>query len=198
MNRLKLTRVLDFLDKFVERVGKIDSVLIIFMLIITALVVVGRSVRGVELWLEQTGEIGAGTGEEPGATGDPIGVYTAMHAVYVVLGAAYILNTGGHITLDVLSRRFSPKVKAIVDSLVYPLLIFTVFVMMWMVAARVPEELESWMSWRELFSAGVMKRFWSGDTWLIAVWPIGMALLLISSLARWARSLLAVVPGGSR
>lgn len=56
----------------------------------------------------------------------------ALNAAVFLLGASYALQQGEHVRIDVFSRRFSPRLRAIVESacIVFLLLPFCVFVFM--------------------------------------------------------------------
>jgi len=59
------------------------------------------------------------------------GVSQRIFAVYLMIGAAYVLQQKGHIRMDMLYNRFSPRIQAIVDLMASPLIFIIVFTLLW-------------------------------------------------------------------
>ena len=99
---------------------------------------------------------------------------TGTHAL---LGAAFTLREKGHIRIDVLYSRFSPKLQAIIDTAGYLLLFLPV--VSWL-------SLALWEYWIEAYAYGEL----SGQSaWNPVIWPFrlaffsGFALLLLQGVA---------------
>ena len=97
-----LTRTLEKLaraiDSFTEWTGRIISWLTLAMMALTCIVVVMR-------YFLETGSI---------ALQESV---TYMHALVFLLGAAYTLKRGGHVRVDILYQKFSPRIQALIDAL---------------------------------------------------------------------------------
>lgn len=97
-----LTRALATLarsiDCFTEWTGRIIAWLTLAMMILTCTVVVMR-------YFLETGSI---------ALQESV-IY--LHSLLFLLGAAYTLKRGGHVRVDILYQRFSPRIQALIDAL---------------------------------------------------------------------------------
>ena len=89
---------ISFINALNEWVGKLISWLTLAMVITTFSVVVLR-------YLFDSGWI---------ALQESV---TYMHSLVFMLGAAYTLKHDGHVRVDILYQRFSPKTRAIIDAL---------------------------------------------------------------------------------
>jgi TRAP-type mannitol/chloroaromatic compound transport system permease small subunit len=105
VRRLQTLAVL--LDRFAEATGRIIAWLTLGMVLITFTVVILR-------YLFQTGSI---------ALQESI---TYLHASVFMLGAAYTLKHDGHVRVDILYQKFTPRSRAWVDLLGTLLLLFPV------------------------------------------------------------------------
>lgn len=116
-----------------------------------------------------------------------------LFAVMVMLGFVYTLHENGHVCVDFISTRFSPRTKRIVTLLGDLLLLLPFALVM------------TWFSWQFMASA-----FTSGEgssdggldqRWVIkAVMPLGFGLLALFGLARALRTaaeLLRGAPAGT-
>jgi TRAP-type mannitol/chloroaromatic compound transport system permease small subunit len=93
-----LRSVVQFIDAFTDRCGRLLAWLVLFMAILTAAIVIMR-------YGFNTGSILA---QE---------LVTYMHGSLFMLGAAYALKHGAHVRVDIFYRNFSPRAQAWVDSL---------------------------------------------------------------------------------
>ncbi|MDO7653953.1 MAG: TRAP transporter small permease subunit [Porticoccus sp.] len=91
----KLARAI---DSFTEWTGRIIAWLTLAMMALTCIVVVMR-------YFLETGSI---------ALQESV---TYMHALVFLLGAAYTLKRGGHVRVDILYQKFSPRIQALIDAL---------------------------------------------------------------------------------
>ena len=99
-----------YLDQLSELTGRIIAWLTLFMMLVTAVVVLMRY------------------GFEAGSIALQESI-TYMHAIVFMLGAAYTLKHEGHVRVDVFYRNFNNKTKALVDLLgtllfLFPLCLF--------------------------------------------------------------------------
>ncbi len=103
-----------------------------------------------------------------------------LFAVMVMLGGVYTLHEGGHVCVDFMSSRFSPRTRQIITLLGDLALLLPFAVIM------------TWFSWRYMMSA-----YESGEgalsgglnqRWIIkAVMPLGFGLLVVFGAARVLR-----------
>jgi TRAP-type mannitol/chloroaromatic compound transport system permease small subunit len=93
-----MVRVVKFIDTLNERVGQMVSWLTLFMVLITFAVVVLRYALDLG-WIAMQESI------------------TYLHAVVFLAGAAFTLRHEGHVRVDILFRKFSPRNQAWIDLL---------------------------------------------------------------------------------
>jgi TRAP-type mannitol/chloroaromatic compound transport system permease small subunit len=91
-----MVRVVKFIDALNERVGQAVSWLTLFMVLITFTVVVLRHLLDLG-WIAMQESI------------------TYLHAVVFLVGAAFTLRHEGHVRVDILFRKLSPRGQAWVD-----------------------------------------------------------------------------------
>ena len=103
----RLQTLATLLDRFAEATGRIIAWLTLGMVLITFSVVILR-------YLFQTGSI---------ALQESV---TYLHASVFMLGAAYTLKHDGHVRVDIMYQRFTPRTRAWVDLLGTLLLLFPV------------------------------------------------------------------------
>jgi TRAP-type mannitol/chloroaromatic compound transport system permease small subunit len=114
-------------------------------------------------------------------------VQCAYFGTYYMMGAAYTHLLGGHVRVDVLHARQSPRTQAILDLITYPIILLFIFTLIW-------------TGWKFAMAAT-----WSvGAGWTlevdqshlrlplyIAKWtiPIGTGMLFLQSMAKFVRDL---------
>ncbi len=102
--------------------------------------------------------------------------YMAMGA-HALIGAAYTLRERAHIRIDVFYNRFTPKTRALVDTIGFVILFLPV--MLWLCVG-------TWEYWVEAFLSGEQ----SGQSaWNPVIWPfrlcffLGIAFLTLQGIA---------------
>lgn len=116
----------------------------------------------------------------------PLGeISTLAFLAAIMTSFGYGYASDAHVRLDVLSRRFAPRLKAAVE------LVATLFILMPLCVVVVLDGAQAtWLSF-------VQRERW-GDTawalqWAVRIWiPVGFALLLAAALAAALRSALIV------
>jgi len=93
-----LEKMAQYIDLFTEWTGRIIAWLTLGMMVLTCIVVVMR-------YFLETGSI---------ALQEAV---TYMHALVFLMGAAFTLKRGGHVRVDILYQKFSPRTQALVDAL---------------------------------------------------------------------------------
>lgn len=105
--------LVQIIDSFTDRTGKLLAWLTLCMALLTALIVIMRYGFGVNSIFAQEAVV-------------------YMHGCLFMLGAAYALKTGAHVRVDIFYRNFSTRGKAWVNSLggivlIMPLCTFILF-----------------------------------------------------------------------
>jgi len=102
------------------------------------------------------------------------------------LGGAYCLRYGLHVNVDVLYERWSPKHKAVVDAVTFPLLVLLCLTLVW------PGGKALWSSLQLPWEA-------SSTPWGPVLWPmrgvivIGGLLLFFAGAAKFIRDLRIII-----
>jgi len=107
----RLQAIADTLDRFAEMSGRVIAWLTLAMVLITVTVVMLR-------YLFQSGSI---------ALQESV---TYLHATVFMLGAAYTLKQDGHVRVDIIYQKLTPRSRAWVDLLGTLLLLFPVCIFM--------------------------------------------------------------------
>jgi len=120
-------------------------------------------------------------------------VQCAYFGAYYMMAGAYTLLVGGHVRVDVLHARCSPRVKAILDLITFPIGLLFLCVLVW-------------SGWVFAINATWLK----GVGWIlevdqshlrlplyIAKWtiPVGAFMVFVQSCAKFVRDLYFVVTG---
>jgi TRAP-type mannitol/chloroaromatic compound transport system permease small subunit len=106
-------------------------------------------------------------------------------AIVYLMGGAYTLYHRKHISIDLLYRRFSPRGRAILDLITFPLFCWFIGVLLWAGADR------AWDA--------VIIRETSGSPWnppiypILLMIPLGAFLLLLQGLAKFIGDLAMVI-----
>lgn len=163
-----MTHVLGGVDTISEWSGKVVSMLILFMMCILLWEVTLRyAFNAPTMWAHETCQ--------------------HMFGSYSVLAGAYVLLHYRHVRVDVIYGRFSPRGRAILDSVTY--LIFFLFVGLMLVTGVQ-------MAWH---SVKIME--YSFSPWGPPIYPfkltvpIAAFLILIQGLAHWIRVLNMAIRG---
>jgi len=107
--------------------------------------------------------------------------------VYIVLSGPYVLRWGGHVNVDLLYTRFSPRGKAIIDIITFP--IFLLFVGMLLVYGGS-------FAWESMMRLEHTESAWNPSVWpfKLAI-PIAAFLLLLQAVAKLIRDIITVASG---
>lgn len=108
-----------------------------------------------------------------------------LSASVYMMGAAYTHYHDKHISIDMIHARFSPRGRAILDLITFPLFLLFVGILVWSGADRT------------LGAIGVGET--SGSAWNPPIWPIlltipvGAGLMLLQGLAKFVGNLVMVI-----
>ncbi|UCC61202.1 MAG: TRAP transporter small permease subunit [Dehalococcoidia bacterium] len=163
-----MRRILRLIDHINDQVGKLISLLVIFMVGIMVYEVVARYVfDSPTIWAYET--------------------ITFLLAGYAILGGAYVLRHGAHVNMDILYRRLSPRKQAILDLVTSGLFFLFCAVLIW--------KGSEWAS-RSIRLSETTTSTWAPVVYPIKMAiPVGAFLLLIQGLAKFIRDLMTAVTG---
>ena len=160
--------ILSVIDSASEWTGKIFSYLWIVVVILTSLEVILRyGFAAPTLWGYETMLFLAG-------------------AIYM-MGGAYTLLHRKHVYVDTVYNRFSPRMRAILDLITFP--VFLAFVLILLLAGAE----RAWFA--------IMIREGSGSPWnppiypILSTIPLGAFLVLLQGLAKFIRDLTLAIKG---
>lgn len=158
-----MRRVLAIIDSISEWSGKLISVFIFFLAFFLLYDVILRfAFNAPTIWCHEM----------------------ALHVfgAYSVLAGPYVLLHGGHVKIDIFYNLFSPRGKAIIDSITYPL--FFMFM-----------GLLFWHGYHIGMRAFELKQTVSPSPWASPLWPVKLTiplaalLMLAQGLANYIRTL---------
>lgn len=161
-------RLLHGLDAINERAGKAISILVVCMIGILCWEVILRyAFNAPTIWAHE--------------------VSCHIFAAYSVLGGAYVLLVNEHVRSDVVYARFSPRGRAILDLVTFPLFFMLLGIIL---MEGIPMALKS-IATRE-----VTVSFLHSPVYPIKICiPIAAFLMLLQGLAHFIRALTLVITG---
>jgi len=161
----KLENSLHCIDSISQWSGKIVSFLILVLMCVVLIEVVMRYVlNNPTKWVHE------------------MSLYLFGGAIN--LGAAYTLLHKGHVTMDVVQSRLSPRGKAIMDIATFIFFFIFVAVLLW----------KGWhMAWKAFQFMERTESSWGPVIWPSRlVIPVGAFLLLLQGIAKFVRDILTV------
>lgn len=166
-----LNRFLQLIDSFSDWSGKIVSVLVLGILGVLLFEIVARYVfHAPTLWAHETSSF--------------------IFGFYFLLGAAYCLRVKGHVSVEILYDRLSPRTKAILDVVTFFLFLAMCITLIWYGGKAAAN------SWRLNEHTNSV---WGPPLYpLRTVVPIGALLLLIQGIGKFVRDLTVAVTGKSQ
>ncbi|MGB9698055.1 MAG: TRAP transporter small permease subunit [Thermodesulfobacteriota bacterium] len=155
----KFLRTIDLLN---EKIGKGVSYLIIFLLIVIIYEIICRYLfNNPTIWAHETSQM--------------------IYGAYVILLGGYVLQRGGHVNVEILYGRFSPRQKAIID--LFTWLLFFYFCGLLLIKG-------SEMAWDSFKVRETEPTAFAPPIYPIKMTiPIGAFLLLLQGFAKFVRDL---------
>lgn len=164
-----MRRILAVIDAVSEWSGKLVSVLIVIIMAILLLEVALRfAFNAPTIWIHE--------------------LSMHMFGVYSVIAGAYVLLHDQHVKVDIIYLRFSPRTRAIIDSVTY--LLFFLFI-------GILLRYGIMIAWR----AVELRQAVSPSPWGSPIWPTKLAvpvaafLMLLQGLAQFIRVLNIAIKG---
>ena len=165
----KMRALVNFIDAISERTGKIFSWLIIPIIVIVVYeVVLRKGFNAPTIWAFE--------------------LTTILYGVHFMLGGPYTLLHKGHISIDLIHSRFSPKLRAYIDVFTYILFFFLFnIVLLWMGTK---------FAWTSIEMLEKSASPWRPPIYPIkAVIPITFFLLILQGLSKFIRDLTFIIKG---
>ena len=163
-----MNRVLRIIDRISEYSGKGTSFLILLMLVLICCETVLRyAFNSPTIW---SGEL-----------------TSIVFGAYIILGGAYTLLVGGHVNMDIIHSRLSPRAKALIDVITFFFFLFFCVALLW----------KGWEGAMSALSTGER----TVSEWRPIIFPtkiilvIGTFLLFLQGLAKFVRDIQTVVKG---
>jgi TRAP-type mannitol/chloroaromatic compound transport system permease small subunit len=165
-----VSRVLHYIDLLSEWTGKGCSFLIIALSFIEGFEVVARYVfKRPTIWAHETSSM--------------------IFGAYIIFGGAYTLYLSGHVNMDLIYVRTSPRGRALLDVITFWLFALFCVVLVWKGGET---------SWRALETLEHSGSIWNPPMYPIrVVLPTGACLLLLQGIAKFVRDVMTLVGGKS-
>ena len=112
-----------------------------------------------------------------------------LFGTFIIIGGASTLRDNGHVNMDVIYGRFSPKNRAVLDLITFVILTLPFLgVMLWM----------GWgTAWKSLITLERDSTQWGPPIYPFRLMlPLGAFLILLQALAKFVRDLMIVIKGG--
>jgi TRAP-type mannitol/chloroaromatic compound transport system permease small subunit len=184
------SHILDILDKISEWAGKIISLLIFPMILVTLVLILGRRLEGFTGFIGQTGVL-----FNPDE--DELPFFTVLISVYFTLGSGYALLTDSFISIDFFEDKLSARAKAWVHVITYLMFFFVFIIIFWTTTQDLIEQLQSMEGETPIAATALMRLEGYTDIWTYVAWPVGMFLLLLAGASRSLRDILFLKTGGN-
>jgi TRAP-type mannitol/chloroaromatic compound transport system permease small subunit len=108
-----------------------------------------------------------------------------VFGVYAVLSGGYILAHGGHVNVDLIYSRFSPRTKAIIDILTSVLFFLFVGALVYFGSSLAYESMEFWER---------SQSAWNPPIWPVKLMiPVSAVLILLQGIVKLARDICVVL-----
>ena len=156
------------IDSINEGVGKVASPLVVLMAALIGIEVVLRyCFNSPTVWAHETTQY--------------------IYGTFIILSGGYVLLHKGHVPMDLLYNRLSPRKRALVDVITAMLFFFFCVLLVWKGGV---------MAWKAISNLEHSRTVWSPPLYPIkAMIPIGATLLLIQGLAKFIRDLGHLITG---
>ncbi len=115
-----------------------------------------------------------------------------LSSIYLTFGLAHTFKAGGHVSVDLITERLPPRVRALLTCTLALILFFPLFYLMMKV--MIPNLQMSWM-FKEKAAVG---------TWLPPIYPfkawtlLGIFLLFVQGISEFIKDLMVLITGGER
>jgi TRAP-type mannitol/chloroaromatic compound transport system permease small subunit len=108
-----------------------------------------------------------------------------LMAGLTILMGGYILLKNGHVTVDVIVRRLSPRARAIIDLVTFLVFFVGIVALLWAGTGQ---------AWQALMRREESGTIFRGPIYLVKMaWPVGVFMLLLQGVAKFIRDLIIVI-----
>lgn len=113
-------------------------------------------------------------------------------SLFIIMGLGYNLQVKGHVSVDIVYNRFTPRVRALLYIIFSLILFFPCWVLI--IKAMVPYLINSW-TWKERATIGTwMPPIYPFKTWIFA----GLILFILQGVSEFLKNLLVLLRGEMR
>jgi TRAP-type mannitol/chloroaromatic compound transport system permease small subunit len=156
------------IDRINEQAGKLVSFLILFLTAVVLYEICARYLfNRPTIWAQEVSQM--------------------LYGAYVILLGGYVLQRGGHVNVEILYGKFSPRTRAIIDLFTWLLFFFFCGLIL----------IKGWdMAWDSFKVRETEPTSFGPPVYPIKMTiPLGALLILLQGLARFLRSLVLAVSG---
>ncbi len=164
-----MEKALEWIDSLSEKTGRLVAFLIPLLAVVEVYEVVVRYIfNSPTVWASELSAM--------------------LFGIFILLGGAYTMRQGGHVNMDIIYSRFSPKNRALIDIFTFLLFLIFVGVLLW----------KGWeTAWRSIKLLEHDSTEWGPPLYPFKLMlPLGAALLLLQGLAKLARDVRILMKGG--
>ena len=158
-------RVIDWIN---EQGGKLISFLILILVVVVLYEICARYLfNRPTIWAQEISQM--------------------IYGAYVILLGGYVLRRGGHVNVEILYGKFSPRTRAIIDLFTWLLFFFFCGLLL----------IKGWeMAWDSFKVRETEPTTFAPPVYPIKMMiPLGALLILLQGLARFLRSLVLAISG---
>jgi len=165
-----IRRLLHFVDSVSEVTGKAFGYLILVLVVVVLYEVLMRYVFNIsQMWSFETAQY--------------------LFGAFFVMGGAYLLFHEGHVKIDVLYSKLSPRGRAITDLVTSVFFFIFIGLLIW----------KGWeLAWRAFLLGERTDSAWHPLVWPVRMlMPVGAFLVLLQGLAKFIRDIVTAAGKGS-
>ena len=163
-----MEKFLKTVDRISELSGKGVSFLVIPLVAVILYEIVARYVfQNPTIWVHETAQM--------------------IYGAYVILLGAYVLRRNGHVNVEILYSRFTPRTRAVIDLFTWLLFFYFCGLLLW----------KGWeMAWESFLLGETEPTTFAPPVYPIKMMiPLGAFLILLQGLAKFLRDLTFVITG---
>lgn len=165
-----LKKILHGIDKINDFIGRIDSYLLIVIILATFYEVIVRYfLKSPTSWSNELCSI--------------------IFGIYMMMGGGYVHMKKAHVSMDIFSSKFSVRTKALVDVITFVFTFAFLFILIWKGGQRAIQTIQTNEHSTTVWAPTMI------PTRLCL--PLGCAFFLLQALAQFIRDIIVLVKGGA-
>ena len=160
-----LNKTISFIDNVNDLIGRVFALAVLLMFVLVLLEVVLRYVfDSPTVWTNELTQM--------------------IFGAYVILSGGYILRWGGHVNVDIIFSRLSPKGRALLD--MFTFVFFMCFALMMLIYGGI-------MAWESMKIWEHSESAWNPPIYPVKLMiPLGALLLILQGLCKLTRDILTL------